>query len=221
MIASELNILVKGYTDRLAVQLQAADRLKKLEYAGEALVRDARRQVFDALCLTGSETIGYAEHFVIEEEQVKELHARLTGKQFPLQGTFLHQPQFSLKANGGVYKKEQNFVVNTEGDQKYFVAPEDVELQLKKLLEALNTMENAHPLVVSAVFVCRFILIHPFPDLNGKTARTIGNWILFRNGYLSFNYEAASRESYIAALETSDRCGNELPFIQFLLDNWL
>jgi len=69
--------------------------------------------------------------------------------------------------------------------------------------------KNHHPLLVIAVFIVRFLAIHPFQDGNGRLARVLTNLALLRAGYSYVPYSSLervveeSRESYYRALRSA------------------
>src|SRR6185369_11544070 len=66
-----------------------------------------------------------------------------------------------------------------------------------------------HPLLVTAVFVVRFLAIHPFQDGNGRLARVLTNLLLLRTGYTYVPYSSLervieeSREQYYRGLRSA------------------
>jgi len=66
-----------------------------------------------------------------------------------------------------------------------------------------------HPLLVIAVFIVRFLAIHPFQDGNGRLARVLTNLALLRTGYNYVPYSSLervieeSREQYYRALRSA------------------
>jgi Fic family protein len=66
-----------------------------------------------------------------------------------------------------------------------------------------------HPLLVVAVFIVRFLAIHPFQDGNGRLARVLTNLLLLRCGYTYAPYSSLervveeSREQYYRALRSA------------------
>lgn len=66
-----------------------------------------------------------------------------------------------------------------------------------------------HPLLVVAVFVVRFLAIHPFQDGNGRLARVLTNLLLLRLGYSYMPYSSLervveeNREQYYRALRSA------------------
>jgi len=50
-----------------------------------------------------------------------------------------------------------------------------------------------HPLLVIAVFVVRFLAIHPFQDGNGRLARVLTNLLLLHSGYTYMPYSSLER----------------------------
>src|SRR4030095_7754228 len=53
--------------------------------------------------------------------------------------------------------------------------------------------KSHHPLLVIAVFVVRFLAIHPFQDGNGRLARVLTNLLLLRAGYTYVPYSSLER----------------------------
>jgi Fic family protein len=66
-----------------------------------------------------------------------------------------------------------------------------------------------HPLLVVAVFVVRFLAVHPFQDGNGRLARVLTNLLLQRTGYNYVPYSSLervveeNREQYYRALRSA------------------
>jgi Fic family protein len=66
-----------------------------------------------------------------------------------------------------------------------------------------------HPLFVIAVFVVRFLAIHPFQDGNGRLARVLTNLLLLRAGYTHMPYSSLervveeNREQYYRSLRSA------------------
>ena len=66
-----------------------------------------------------------------------------------------------------------------------------------------------HPLLVIAVFIVRYLAIHPFQDGNGRLARVLTNLLLLRSGYSYMPYTSLervveeNREQYYRALRSA------------------
>jgi Fic family protein len=81
-----------------------------------------------------------------------------------------------------------------------------------------------HPLLVVAVFVVRFLAIHPFQDGNGRLARVLTNLLLLRIGYTYMPYSSLervveeNREQYYRALRSAQ---GTLDKDESNLMNWL
>ncbi len=85
-----------------------------------------------------------------------------------------------------------------------------------RLMEELAAWTNRelggkthHPLLVVAVFIVRFLAIHPFQDGNGRLARVLTNLLLLRTGYTYVPYSSLervveeNREQYYRALRSA------------------
>ena len=86
----------------------------------------------------------------------------------------------------------------------------DFRLEKKKL----------NPVELASVLHNRFVNIHPFTDGNGRTARLLMNWVLFRNKYPPVIIEFVNKERYYDAIEVADK-GNNRAFVTFLANQLL
>ncbi|MEN9784634.1 MAG: hypothetical protein RJA24_1977 [Pseudomonadota bacterium] len=127
---------------------------------------------------------------VLSEGFVRELHRRMFGNTWRWAGTF-----------------------RTTG-KNIGVDAAQVSMQLRELLD--NTRywieHRTFPLdEIAARFHHRLVVIHPFPNGNGRHARLMTDVLLLRNGVAAFswggaNLEAAgdARDRYLTALRAAD-----------------
>jgi len=89
-----------------------------------------------------------------------------------------------------------------------FETPKEMEILLNWFGEAENTNEP-HRLIRIAVFVVRFLAIHPFQDGNGRLSRVLTTLMLLRSGYSYVPYASIERiveenkASYYRSLRTT------------------
>jgi Fic family protein len=84
------------------------------------------------------------------------------------------------------YKKKQNYIKNEKGILVYTpTAPNATPQAMRELIDWLNSKDadELHSVVVSAIFHHRLVSIHPFSDGNGRLARILGTWILYKKGF--------------------------------------
>lgn len=78
-----------------------------------------------------------------------------------------------------------------------------------------NPMEYT-PVELAARFMHRLLVIHPFHDGNGRTARILLNIILMQRGYpVLTNISYRDRKLYLSALREAD-LGNHEPLVNFI-----
>ena len=100
------------------------------------------------------------------------------------------------------YKTVPNYI---HGRQVITTPPENVALEMKKLLEWFNKNKlKKHPLQLAAHFHGRFEHIHPFEDGNGRVGRFLINLILLDAGYSPLIIRKTQRISYFNSLEKFD-----------------
>jgi Fic family protein len=131
------------------------------------------------------------------EERIRELHAALfTGK----------------RSKPSVYRDGQNVIRNSANGEIVYLPPEakDVPDLMGELISWISAEEKTAPVpIVAGMAHYQIVTIHPWYDGNGRTARALANWILYRNEYdlsrmVSLEEEYANDlEGYYSALQTS------------------
>jgi len=162
------------------------------------------------------EVAGYAEatklvfdswrEILLTENYIKQLH-----------GTLLKFSSRDEHHRGG-YKTIPNNVeaFDEHGRSVGVIFETALPSDTPRLMEELVAWTNRelggkthHPLLVIAVFVVRFLAIHPFHDGNGRLARVLTNLALLRTGYAYVPYSSLervveeNREQYYRALRSA------------------
>lgn len=109
------------------------------------------------------------EHKPITEERICQLHALI----------------YSGKRKGTPYRDGQN-VIRDSGGGIVYLPPEakDVPSLMKELVSWIQKNEKEQPVpILAGLAHYQFVTIHPFYDGNGRTARALATWILYRGGY--------------------------------------
>ncbi len=85
----------------------------------------------------------------------------------------------------GVFRTENALVINSQSGEVVFdaVGPLDLEDEVSQLIEWDRTVGNCHPLLRAGVLHFELVRIHPFVDLNGRTARIVATWSMYRDGF--------------------------------------
>ncbi|KKQ78301.1 MAG: hypothetical protein UT01_C0074G0001, partial [Candidatus Daviesbacteria bacterium GW2011_GWA1_38_7] len=91
---------------------------------------------------------------------------------------------------GGHFRPGPIYVVDDLGDgteKLRFEGPEakKVPFLINELLQWLNQAEKErlHPVLKAAVFHLQFVTIHPFSDGNGRMARLLTTYLLYKDGW--------------------------------------
>lgn len=125
--------------------------------------------------------------------------------------------RYTSARHAGRYKSGPNDVTETHPDGTVVVRfkptpPADTPLAMRELHErydALLREERHHPLLLLAAYVFDFLMIHPFQDGNGRTARLVTLLLLYQAGHDVGRYISLerlideSRADYYAALQRS------------------
>ena len=96
-------------------------------------------------------------------------------------------------------------------------------LQLPLLMEDLIRRyervwtPNKHAIEIASDHHIEFVMIHPFIDGNGRSARLLLNFELMKQGYPPIVIEREDRAEYYSALDRAHTTGNNVPFMELVL----
>lgn len=146
-----------------------------------------------------------AEDFKFTETSIKKLYAILTKDLIMVEHNILYPKG---------YKKYENVV----GGNKT-TPPEKVKEEMIKLLTWYKTNKKVlHPIKLAFEFHMKYLIIHPFQDGNGRTARMIMNKILEDNNYLPIIiYKSKSNKMNLAM--NKYRNNHKIKYFTFMLSN--
>ncbi len=127
----------------------------------------------------------------------------------PIDENHLHQLHSVLliyfvkdERHRGRYKSLDNHVAAFDQDGKQLgivfetSTPFDTPRDTKILLDWVNDAHiksTLHPLLRIAVFIVRFLAIHPFQDGNGRLSRVLTTLFLLKDGYSYVPYSSIER----------------------------
>ncbi len=102
------------------------------------------------------------------------------------------------------------FDVKIEGSKHIPPKHKEVKKHLLNMYKWYSANKNKlHPFELAALIHAKLTWIHPFEDGNGRTARTIMNWLLIKKKYPLFFIPYEKREEYYLALEEADKKNNK------------
>lgn len=104
--------------------------------------------------------------------------------------------------NAGNYKTNENYLINSNGEEIEFTPPQLVSKRMNDLKEKYETEWQNLTVFERAVKLHMAITnIHPFSDGNGRVARLIMNYELIKNNYPPININESQKLSYYAVIE--------------------
>ena len=122
---------------------------------------------------------------------------------------------YRYKINVGVYKTRPNSVITPTGEIFDYASPEETPSLMGDLVEWYRNEEQRRKLKaeeLAALFHYRYIRIHPFEDGNGRIARLLVNYILFRHNYPMLVIRSDDRNNYLKALRQCDLLTGKITF---------
>jgi len=86
----------------------------------------------------------------------------------------------------GKLRNKNAVIVNDSNLDVVFDPPkyDEIKQEIEELIEwDKGEGKDVHPLLRAGILHYEMVRIHPFADLNGRTARTLATWSLYRDGY--------------------------------------
>ncbi len=130
----------------------------------------------------------------LSEKRIKDIHNGI-----------MHEEDAEKKKNIGKWKTEPNYIFNYKNEKFEFAPPAEVPEKMHELLNKTNAAIDAitqhkkdapHPVTVALQFHLDYVIIHPFYDGNGRTARILTNLLLIAFGYPPFWVKTNERGIY-------------------------
>ena len=122
----------------------------------------------------------------------------------------------------GEYKQQSNNVRTPDGGLFEFAAPDEVPAKMADLVVAIRAAPNVESDTDNIDLIARaakvhhdFVVIHPFGDGNGRTARLLVNFLLLRAGWPPLVVPSTDKDRYLAALRQAD-AGDGAPLVDYL-----
>ena len=133
-----------------------------------------------------------------------EIHAVLTRNQLTYTGVDQFGRRHEVPLEPGKFKLNPNNPTRPDGLVHEYCPPEQVDSEVDRLLDYLQSYKDEDPIVAAAWFHHRFTQIHPYTDGNGRVARTLTTLLLLRSELFPLVIDRSGRTDYIKALESAD-----------------
>ncbi|MCQ2258859.1 MAG: Fic family protein [Bacteroidaceae bacterium] len=145
--------------------------------------------------------------YPLTETFIRQLHQTILREDYTVYRQLPGGQQTSYVVHAGIYKTRPNSVITRTGERFEYASPEETPALMTDLIQWYNEEEQRGVLSLAelcALFHYRYIRIHPFEDGNGRIARLLVNFILYRHDYPMIVVQSSDKENYLNALSTCD-----------------
>ena len=166
----------------------------------------------------------YAYRYILLNRQInKETIKRLYGI---LSNDLLDD--YAQNNMGEYYRNRDVYILSSRPNQMLLsyekgLSPEKIEEAMNDLLQYMNQLEEKTPIetfIHSQIIHFYFVYVHPYYDVNGRTARTLSLWYLLQKKaypFVIFNRGISlSKGEYKHNVKKSYK-GNITPFLEYVL----
>lgn len=166
--------------------------------------REALDMVLDVVSGARSLTVGW----------IKELHALMCRHQDTTDGEDQFGRRMRIPLLRGDFKRRPNSVILPSGEKHEYCPPEQVAVEMERLVTLYGEIPAALPEVRAAWLHHAFTQIHPFEDGNGRVARALASIDFIRMRLFPLVIERQQRDSaYVPALIAADQ-GELAPLVK-------
>lgn len=174
---------------------------------GEARVDDVIEMKASDVGLKMMKEESRLKEMPLSQSFIRTLHKTLLREDYTVYRNFPGGMTTSYVIHAGQYKSRPNSVITRYGDRFEYASPEETPALMSDLVNWYNEEEKRgtlSPVELAALFHYRYIRIHPFEDGNGRIARLMVNFILFRHGYPMIVVRSRKKQEYLEALHKTD-----------------
>lgn len=174
---------------------------------GEADARDVHEMTASNIGLKMMKEEAILKESHLTQHFIRTLHKTLLREDYTVYSTLPGGIQTSYVIHAGQYKTRPNSVITRYGDRFEYATPEETPALMSDLIDWYNDAEKSGkftPIELAAIFHYRYIRIHPFEDGNGRIARLMVNYILYRHNYPMIVVRSRKKKEYLEALRRTD-----------------
>jgi Fic family protein len=180
---------------------------------GEALFRDYEEMKAHNVGLEMMKREARDKERPLSESFIRELNSTILAGDFYKTS---NDGEYRYKIHTGVYKTRPNSVITPSGELFDYASPEETPSMMTDLVSWYRDEEQKGELSIvalAALFHFRYIRIHPFEDGNGRIARLLVNYILYRHGYPMIVIPTTDRKNYLTILGQCDKNVGTEPYL--------
>lgn len=174
---------------------------------GEADVKDVQEMTASNVGLRMMIEEAVMKDMPLTQNFIRTLHKTLLREDYTLYHDLPGGVHSSYTVHAGTYKTRPNSVITRYGDRFEYASPEETPGLMTDLVDWYNVAEKEgrlSPVELAALFHYRYIRIHPFEDGNGRIARLMVNFILYRHDYPMIVVRSRRKSAYLDALHQTD-----------------
>jgi Fic family protein len=170
----EASVKMTHYSTKIEGNRLTLKQTKELLAGKEVLAREIdKKEVMNYYdCLEFIQRAAKLPERSLTEQVIKDMHAMI--QKGILKGKLR-----------GEYREAQNAIYDSRTRKPVYFPPEakDVLPLMKSFAGWLNQKNDLHPALKAGIAHYQFVVIHPFMDGNGRTARALATLILYREDY--------------------------------------
>lgn len=183
------------------------------EVVGSAKMKDLEDMKAHALCLQLMKQEAATDN-PLTETFIRQLHHTMLREDYTVYKQLPGGDTTSYVVHAGTYKTRPNSVITRTGERFEYASPQETPGLMYDLVSWYNEeaeKKELTPIQLAALFHYRYIRIHPFEDGNGRIARLMVNFILYRNKLPMLVVLSKKKNAYLTALGKVDKVVGLIP----------
>ncbi len=156
----------------------------------------------------------------LTERFIRELNQTILVQDFWKDAITADGQNTRRKIKVGQYKEYPNSVIQSNGEIFEYASPQETPIFMGELVDWYNSEVEKGELTaiqLAALLHYRYIRIHPFDDGNGRVARLLVNYVLFRYDLPPIIIKSEDKKEYLRALQQADS-GDLEAFVNYMIN---
>jgi Fic family protein len=177
------------------------------ETSGNASLKDYEEMQAHNVGLEMMKVVARDKERPLTESFLRELNQTILVQDYWKTGITPNGTPTRMQIKVGTYKTRPNSVLTVTGEEFNYATPEETPAFMTSLVEWFNQEEakgELSPIELASLLHYRYIRIHPFEDGNGRIARLLVNYVLYRHGYPMLVVHTADKDNYLRILHECD-----------------
>ncbi|MCL2312537.1 MAG: Fic family protein [Firmicutes bacterium] len=147
------------------------------------------------------------KEFILSEGFIRDLNKIILVRPFWKDAITYDGEKTRKEVKIGEYKEHPNSVIQKNGEVFEYASPFETPMLMQDLITWYREHQEKNelqPIELATLLHYKYIIIHPFDDGNGRIARLLVNYVMYKNNLPPIVIKSDDKKNYFRALQAAD-----------------